>query len=613
MARICLALLMLGLVSFPCAYAQAQFSDLGATYQFLVSDRQTHHGTLYTATSGTLKGAALPLSFFDTPEYWALHVCSGAQFPCVVTDIYDPARFTLNPEPGLAGDLQTERVNVHNGTNIYDAATWQIAVVLGQVVNGFDNSKKQNAYTLATNQNRLLAAGYSADANKIEPNSNRAVTRGNVFRYNNQTISNGAQAYTFRMIPRAWLATDPLIDTTYGTWITAKGLPPLNKDYQRGKITWADWKPITGENAWAFLLGPLHAAYIHHVLGGRKEFVPFDDLAIQNALAVLPTFAVMQSPVGGIYYAPSGTASNQGKETVNPHQVSVENSISVYAGLRVLAATLRAELKSERNLSQNDKTAIATALATIAIMINGGQAEAGQSTEGLLAFFKTRAWRNNEFVQGGLANDPDEKLNWVPTLAPKAVDTNTWGVAALGAKLIDDWYGFGAAYNNWRQVKRWGAYGVNQRLLGVGYSDQDGNGMNPDGTYKQGILSAEWTAGAINMVRSMVHHYQNVENASPNRTAAKSYVTSLKADERAMIEGIQKLRFADYSKTSFPGKPANFAKLMNLQSSPYLYASKRYLIPFGWYANPLPSTCSTAWIIMLADGYDPFGYAGKVN
>lgn len=589
----------------------AQFSDLSATYQFLVSDRK-ESGALYTATTGKLRGASLPLSFFDTPDYWGLYVCTGVNFPCVVTDTYNPSSFELSPEPGVVGDLQTERVNIHNGANIYDTATWQIAVMLGHAINGFDNPKKQNAYTLASNQNRLLSEGHSANASKVEADSNRAATHGSVFRYNGHGVD-ANHAYMFRMIPRSWLSTDPLIGTLYGAWITAKDLPPLNADYQRGKITWTDWKPITGENAWAFLLGPLHAAYLHYVIDKRQAFVPFDELAIQSALAILPTFAIMQSQIGGIYYVPSGTLSNQGKEVANPYQVSVENSISVYAGLKILAATLRAELNNEKTLSKANKATINEALETIDIMINGGKTKAGAATEGLLAFFKTKAWRNNEFIQGGLANDPNQRLPWVPTLEPKAVDTNTWGIAALGAKLIDEWYGFGAAYNNWQQLKTWGAFGVEKKLLGVGYSNQDGNGINADGTYRQGILSAEWTAGAINMVRSMIHYYENIQNESSNSASAKSYVSNLKEDERAMLEGIQTLRFDNYRKAAFPGKPDNYARLMNQSSSAYVYASKRYLIPFGWYANPIPSTCSTAWIIMLADRYDPFGYAGKMN
>lgn len=587
----------------------AQLNDVESAYQFLVSDRNTRNGVLYPATAGDLKGTFLPLSFYDSPDYWGLYVCNGQGFPCVVTDTYDSTTFTLKPDSGLAGDLQTERVNVHNGANIYDAATWQIAVVLGEVVNKFRNQTKLSGWQLAESQNRLLSLGYSGNARKLEPHSMRAATRGETFIYNGQALKPGTQAYSFRMIPRDWLSTDPLSGTIFDSWITAKELPKLNSDYRRGKVTWADWKPVTGENAWAFLLGPLHSAYIHYVLGEHRKSVPYHDLAIQNALAILPTFAAMQSPIGAVYYAPAGTLSNQGTEIVSPYQVSIENNFSLYAGLKLLEETLRAIQKNEDGLAREERATINTALNTIAIMINGGRVLPNRATEGLLAFFKTKAWQNGAFVQGGLANDPDEKASWVPTLDPKAVDVTTWGISALGPKIIDEWFGAGAAYDSWQQLKTWGAYGVGRVLWGVGYSNKDGNGVNPDGGYRQGILSAEWTAGAINMLRAMTHYYAQISSAS-NDSAAAFYVLNLKEDAAAMLNGVQKLRFNNYVKARFPGVPQNYSRLISQSSGPYLYASKRYLIPFGWYANPLPSTCSTAWIIMLANNFDPFTYGG---
>jgi hypothetical protein len=188
-------------------------------------------------------------------------------------------------------------------------------------------------------------------------------------------------------------------------------------------------------------------------------------------------------------------------------------------------------------------------------------------------------------------------------LRPRAVDVNTWGVAALGADRIDKWFGFGAAFRIWSEVKSWGAYGVGHTLWGVGYSDQDGNGTNPDGPYKQGVLSAEWTAGAIVMVRNMIRHY----------AGAAQYESGLREDESAMLDAVQSLRFDRYSGTDFPGKPAGYRNLIAQAGKAYLYASRRYWVPFGWYANPIPSTVSTAWIIMLADEFDPFGYGGAPN
>jgi hypothetical protein len=151
----------------------------------------------------------------------------------------------------------------------------------------------------------------------------------------------------------------------------------------------------------------------------------------------------------------------------------------------------------------------------------------------------------------------------------------------------------------------------------VGYSDADGNGQTSDGIYKAGVMSAEWTAGAIVMVRNMIHHYHSVPADAPNAPQARSFESELRQDEQQMLVGIQRLRIGQYVQATLPGKPHDYAKLVmsksGLRSEPYLYSSKRYRIPFGWYANPLPSTASTAWVILVADDYDPFGFGGKPN
>src|SRR5262249_53599171 len=156
-------------------------------------------------------------------------------------------------------------------------------------------------------------------------------------------------------------------------------------------------------------------------------------------------------------------------------------------------------------------------------------------TAGLLSFFKANAWRDREFVQSGLANDPQAATTWVSSNGPRAVDANTWTVAALGARQVDEWFGFGASYEVWQRVKRWGAYGVDRTLWGVGYSDQDGNGTGADGKYRQGILSSEWTAGAINMLRNLIEYYSTVPKAA-------AFVRSLQADEKATLAGLDTLR-----------------------------------------------------------------------
>ncbi|MDA8137280.1 MAG: hypothetical protein M0036_01400 [Desulfobacteraceae bacterium] len=590
-------------------FAQVAPTDLADSYRFLVSDRSVG-GALYTASAGVLKGRALPLSFLDSSRYWGEFVCRQPGVNCAVTDIYNHADYTLKPAAGPAADLQTERVYIHNGINIYDGAVWQIAVVLGQVVNGFGNPHSQDAHDLANNQNLLLREGYSGDADTAVHGANRAVTQHDLFIYNGHALADPRQAYHFRMIGRTWLSDDPFMATPYASLIKAVDLPLGNSIYKPGRISWSDWKPITGENAWAFLIGPLQAAYLHHVRAKKSTFIPFQDLAVQQALAVLPAFAAMQTPIGAVCYAPSGTMANQGTQTVNPHQVAVENNFSVYVGLNLLQATLRAELSAQSTLKDKEKRTIQEALTTIQTMIHGGQIGNYQPTEGLLKFFQNRAWRNGRFVQGGLANDDQQQSDWIPFLKPQAVDVNTWGVAALGARQIDAWFGSGAAFKVWQQVKQWGACGQGKALWGVGFSDQDGNGTGEDRTFRQGILSAEWTAGAIVMVRNMFNYYRRADAGDDK---ARAYVAALEEDEKAMLKGVIHLRLDHYSEFEIPGKPNNYSDLIASRSQPYLYASRRVFIPFGWYANPLPSTSATAWIILVADGYDPFGYGGVPN
>jgi hypothetical protein len=593
------------------AHAQPVIEDLDASYQFLVTHRSTHGGALHALPEGPLQGVALPLSFYDSDRYWGSYVCALPGANCAVTDDYDPHDYSVKPrneEP--AASLQVERVNVHNGTNIYDAATWQIAVMLGSVVNRFRHSTDADAYHLAAGQNRLLTPVRDA------PNAvagMRATTANKQFNYNGIEVIDPIAAYAFRMTASTWLVDDPLRGSSHGSWISAAGLPANNPQYQIGRVTWSDWKPITGENAWAFLLGPLQAAYLHYIVEKKGRVIPFDDPSVQNAIGILTAFAAMQSPLGAVYYAPSGTLQSAANIAVNPHVVSVENNFSLYSGLNILQATLRAELTGDSGLDSPATRKINRALAIIHAMVAGGDLPGGRTTLGMERFFRDSAWHDGEFVQGGLANDPASSRPWIPVLEPKAVDVNTWGIAALGADRVDRWFGFGSAYRVWKSLESWGAYGVGHTLWGVGYSNTDGNGRDSSGQYRQAVLSAEWTAGAITMVRNMIEHYHAVSAESVNRAAARQYERELREDERAMLRGIQALRLDRYAVTEFPGKPEHYSDLITGRTKPYLYASRRYRIPFGWYANPIPSTASTAWVILIADEYDPFGYAGKPN
>lgn len=129
-------------------------------------------------------------------------------------------------------------------------------------------------------------------------------------------------------------------------------------------------------------------------------------------------------------------------------------------------------------------------------------------------------------------------------------------------------------------------------------------------------MSAEWTFGAINLVRSLMSYYGSDYAITPG--------TPLNQDEASMVLGVLQLHSDNYPTTDLfqlsgnditTGRPPNYLSYVptttiNSPGGWFLYASKRYFIPFGWFANPLPSLTSTSWAIMTQYQYNPFNPKG---
>ncbi|RUM94541.1 MAG: hypothetical protein DSZ28_02645 [Thiothrix sp.] len=593
------------LISFTVSvsFADSNYGDMQSIVNFLAANKDKEPGISYVATAGDLKGVLLPTSYYSTAEYWGEYVCNISGNNCTVTDQYNPSDYTLVPIDGSPGaELQTERVNVDSGSNIYDAAVWQLALTVAGT-KGLKGPDNNSLFEVANNQNLFLRLGHNGDASKppISGEDRGVTTPEGVFEYNGEPITNPDHAYYFRMVARDWLSTDPFINTNYSKYITAKKLPVDNPLYKKGKITWTDWKPITGENSWAFLIGPLQSAYLQSIQSGDQGYVPFNSLPVQNAIKVLYAFSRMQSEIGGVYYSVKGSLSNYGQELVDPYTVSTENNASLLSGLLILKNIL-----TKGNSKDSKKY-----LNVIDVMINGGVMPNQKMTEGLLNYFKKYAWdaKSGDFYQSGFANKPG-KEKWHSVPEPKAVDAITWTVTVLGQPLIDSWYGFGASYDIWNKMKLWGGYYDDiGKLWGVGYSSQDGNKTGIHS--KNGIMSAEWTAGAINMLKVLISQYGLQEE---NHPVVKKYVANLKADLQSMEEHISSLRVTQYSSIrQFDSvRPKNYDDLVSLgkNQQAYLYANKRYFIPFGWYANPLPSNASTSWALLMNYSFNPFTLGG---
>jgi hypothetical protein len=630
-------------------------ADMAKIVTFLTSTGGATGGTgvglTITATAAPLAGLIIPVSYYSSPAYWITYVGQNASMTFInTTDIYNsPAgSFNLSPiacssVPPLPfpiflcpGDFQIERTNGFVGADIYDAAVWQIALALAGN-DGYTGPGGASLFTILNNQTALLYNGTYPDQ-VTASGVLRGVTQGNTFQYGGKSITNPQNAYFFRLIPPRFIDGEPLYyycsesTSCVEMYLTYPNLPPPQpcspsdpNCYFPGSITWHDFKPITGENAWAFLLGPLQAALIQQQSTGAS-YVDFTSTAVQNAVNVLLAFQYMQSPIGALWYITSNTLGNSGP--VDQYTVSTENNFSVLGGLFTLQRILTGELANQPGLTSTQIGQINSSLAAIQAMIYGGTLAGGTQTAGMLSFLKNYAWNAAAglFHHSGLANDPSQSSVWVvPAGEDQAVDVGTWGVACLGQPLIDSWFGFGSAYNIWASTKVFGGYyGPDGTLWGVGFSSEDGNGPCSGGS-TWGVISGEWTFGAINMVRALITQYGNVignteHYTQEERDAAVAYVASLQADQASMLANVLTLRTDNYPTTAAynPVMPPNYNQLMYGGSAPtdrlaFLYANRRYQIPFGWISNPIPSQASTGWSVFLYYNFNPFNPIGTYD
>ena len=98
---------------------------------------------------------------------------------------------------------------------------------------------------------------------------------------------------------------------------------------------WKDYKPITGENAWGALIGPLQVAFAEY-----GDIPPMESDAVKLALNILPALQAMTGPEGGLFYAPWNTAGNQAGTIADPLSLSAENNFSSRSGLTMLKQVL---------------------------------------------------------------------------------------------------------------------------------------------------------------------------------------------------------------------------------------------------------------------------------
>ncbi len=547
--------------------------------------------------------------YADAAKYFGGYVCALPGNDCKI-EIYqgmDGGTWFQQPNRSAnkdGADLALERVNTVAGSNVYDVSTIQIALALAAKNGNVENTG--TVYELIENVNLHLKDRrmHAVDTAEAIENHNA------VWHYGYTTyISDPKDSFVWRMPARYFLNTDPLWESAdYKHYIANRSGDPQTdgavEDENLGKISWADWKPIAGENGWALLVGPLQADWLRY--GSSQNYIPFNNTSMQNAIDSVTAFSYMQSGVGAIYYTPGGSFGN-GDKLVPKGEISIENNFSILGGLRILQYVLQKSQTNDSSLSSSQKQTITDTLAKIDVLLNGGTTQAGYTTNGLLSFFYNGAFNKTTgiFNQGGKSVDPRKTDNYEPNQAGEAlaVDVDTWGVTALGAATVDSWWGTGTGYKIWKNVKPWGGYyGPNGNaaidpIWGVGYSDEDQNT----------VMSAEWTAGAINMVHMLVEYY----TANPNDISA-AQLQELKDDRDSMLENLLNMRNDNYPSANYIDAPdPEYLTTVPDGQLAFLYCSKRYFIPFGWFGNPLPSAASTTWPIMLHYTFNPFQPEGS--
>jgi len=347
-----------------------------------------------------------------------------------------------------------------------------------------------------------------------------------------------------------------------------------------GFIHWNDWKPITGENVWGAILGPMQVLFLKNC-SHISNFSTFDNAPyeVQLAISILPAAEALLSPLGSMYHCPLGTKMYPPDDDEQTN-VSNENNFSAWAAYKALYfildtfytggdPILDAAKKTTLKLQQGLDTWFATYL--LPAKING----------------------KDVISQGGHVTF-DGQYYYQQGAQAFAVDCQTWGLLVLGQKRFDNAYASKGvtAYQVWQNAKTLAGYYVNGVLAGVGYTVPTQNNTKPD------IWSAEWTWGAIFMVRKLSLEYRRI-----GKTA---WADDLWKDAQSMIQLMTQEVVPDQD-----GVWSGGGLVQNDGS--YLYANKRFFIPWGWYANPIGATSSTAWAVANDFNYNPFQLGGGGN
>jgi len=435
-----------------------------------------------------------------------------------------------------AYEFQTERLLSGIGLNIYDGSVWSMALAK---IGNIDTAVSFHLYILSSGSTcqfpdvRADAPCYGVLVTGECSDPDHTGSCG--FCYGSGTNEDRTllktNAWSFRMLSDYW-ALDGTVDERCPT--------------QNYRWTWNDYRPVLGENSWAFLLAPLQVAAIKF---GSAVAIPNNDLSINMAVSFIPSLVKMKSTIGGVYYAPKNTLAFANKDM--GFDISTENNISLLGGLKMLRYVL-----TQKNIHLE-------ILGDINDLITSIEAYVKASYDPSLGFFR----QGGTFDQNGV-------FTWATGPNAFAVDCQTWAMSVISPLLIDQWFGLGTSKKIWTTTKTLSGYNFHPE---TGYVDGVGFSSNPEQ-----VFSGEWSLGAINMLKIFANEYND-----------PSFLTEAKFMRDAIENQLLATETIDGESTTG-----------------VLYANKRYWIPFGWWANRLLSTVSTSWTILVDKDFNPFHFGG---
>ncbi len=147
-------------------------------------------------------------------------------------------------------------------------------------------------------------------------------------------------------------------------------------------------------------------------------------------------------------------------------------------------------------------------------------------------------------------------------------------------------------------------------VMGVGYTRL---GALYDRTrvqnYNNSVASPEWSWGAVNMLRLISEQYAAQRKPDDWLRIRNQMGVDAMSIESGLLHA--PLYVCDDADSNHLCTMTVNATISGAAAGTAMkYANVRYLIPFGWYSNPIASLTATSWAVMMAKNFNPFGLYG---